>query len=92
MRDYVKAIKDIGIFPGSDAVAGKTFLDIYQDARHADRTQFTGPRHGICKCSIVAGDSPRSALIARLDECWKEIGLCLACVKNVPCEEHPATQ
>lgn len=90
MRDYLRDVKDTGILPGSDALAEKSFQQIYTDVKHMKEKSFIGDVD--CSCSTLSGYAPRAKLLAWLNECWKGMGLCLSCVKNVACEEHSTAQ
>lgn len=86
IRDYLRAVRNSGILPGSGALAAKSFQQIYIDAKHMKENDFIGDDG--CECSAFSRTAQRATLLGGLDQCWNEMGLCLAWVKNVGCEEH----
>lgn len=86
VRDYLRAVRNSGILPGSDALAEKSFQQIYIDAQRMKENDFIGDDG--CQCSAFSRTAQRATLLGQLDQCWNEMGLCLACVKNVACEKH----
>ncbi|KAL4954704.1 hypothetical protein BDW69DRAFT_162646 [Aspergillus filifer] len=85
--DHIRSLKALNILPGCDDLVTMGLLEVEQRAKNLkEETYHHSDKH--CNCEKYSGLERKADLLARLDKCREGVGLCLACVKFRPCEEH----
>ncbi|KAL4877013.1 hypothetical protein BJY04DRAFT_222515 [Aspergillus karnatakaensis] len=84
IADYLRALKEVGLLPGSETLMDKSPAEILRDARNLQPATYLS--HDGCDCSELAGHKQRAYLVSQLRKCHSNIGLHLGPLK----EEHAA--